>query len=68
METYYGVVLIRDDQEAADFDIKVPCLVFDDQEEQRAFMVESKQEALAFKKSMDVKFPNAEYAVVTITF
>lgn len=39
-----------------------------DQEEERAFMIESSDEALALKKHMESKFPNAEYALATITF
>ena len=68
MKTYYGVALIKADEEAPDSDIKIPCLVFDGQEVQRTFMIESSDEALAFKKHMESEFPNAEYALATITF
>lgn len=57
MKTYYGVALIKADEEAPDSDIKIPCLVSD-----------SEEDALAFKKYMESKFPVAEYSLAIVTF
>lgn len=57
MKTYYGVALIKADEEAQDSDIEVPCLVSD-----------SEEDALAFKKYMESKFPEAEYSLGIVTF